>query len=64
MTTQEKIADLTKKKFNDYKGRQMQKIGAAHALLRMEKGDEWFLQFLESRPDMPKYIPPHQIKPE
>lgn len=49
MTTQEKIAEIIKNQFKDYRGhhplvRQLKKV---HNMVRQVEGDEKFLEFLE-----------------
>lgn len=51
----EQIKDLVKEKYNGYSGRALVPVKKAHDILRKVKGDDWFLEFLISRPSLPKY---------
>lgn len=60
MTQQEiskEIDGLIAKRYNNYSGRVMKNIQKVHNIVREDKGDEWFLNFLrQQEKDLPRPV--------
>jgi hypothetical protein len=59
-TTAERIAELHKEQYNDFKGTKMQTLKIVHAALRHYAGDIKYLAFLEEQ----KIVNPRPIYPD
>ena len=60
MTTKEQIDKIHTEEYGDFKGLKLIKHGIAHSVLRLQIGDEKYLEFLKElliKNPRPKYIP-------